>query len=349
MRSISRTAAPVLTMLVAVFLLGLAAPEVQAQNERAGTSGASHLLIPLTARHASLASTTTSGLTNLNGLEALYENPAGLAVSDGTSALFSRMDYVADIGVNYFGLGQSIGDNDLAFTVTAWDFGDIPKQTEASPEISELSYTVQFITAGLSYARQITDRIAAGTTLKVINERIDDVSGTAIAFDAGMTYVVGATGLRLGVSLRNIGTDIIYDGVGLNRRVQIPGQQPDASANTLAIEASSAALPTLLNFGVAYTREIATSTTLTALGNFRSNSFDQEQFAGGLEVGFLDIVFLRGGYQMMQDMDQSFFQGGTLGAGLNLDLGGSRLAFDYAFVPTDPFSNVNFITASLTL
>ena len=267
----------------------------------------------------------------------------------GRPALFSLMDYVADIGVNYFGIGQSLGDNDLAFTVTAWDFGDIPKQTEETPEITDLSYTVQFITAGLSYARQLTDRIAAGTTLKVISERIDDVSATAVAFDAGMTYAVGATGLRIGVSLKNIGTDVVYDGVGLNRRVQIPGQQSDASANTLAIESASAELPTLLNFGAAYTREVAANTTLTALGNFRSNSFDQDQFAGGLEVGFLDIVYLRGGYQMVQDRDQSFFRGGTLGAGLNLELSGSRLAFDYAYVPTDPFSNVNFITAALTL
>lgn len=342
--------------LLVLCLIGLGALEAQAQQgsvgetgSRAGTSGAAQLLVPLTARYSALGTATTSGLTSFNGLEALYSNPAGLALNPSTTAMFSRLEYVADIGVNYFGIAQAIGNNNIAFTISAWDFGDIPKTEEISPEVSDVTYNASFFTAGLSYARQLTDRIAAGTTIKIVSEAIDDVSGSTIVFDAGMTYVVGESGLRLGVSLKNIGNELQYDGVGLTRTVRVPGQDPTANANTLAIESDGVQLPTLLNFGMAYSRDIGAGSVVTVLGNFRSNSFEEDQYAGGLELGFQDLVFVRGGYQITKDQDLTFYKGMSLGAGLNLNLGGSRLTIDYAYLPTDFFDNVQYITASVTL
>ena len=327
----------------------VALPAAQAQDERAGTAGASWLLVPNTARSVGLGQTITGGLSNINGLEALYANPAGLTVNQGTSALFSRLDYVADIGVNYFGIGQRFGNNQIALTVNAWDFGDIPLQTEAQPDITDVTWTATFIAAGATYARQLTDRIAAGVTAKVVSERIDDVAASAVAFDAGMTYVVGESGLRLGVSLKNFGSNIQYAGSGLNRQVKVPNQPPSANNNTLTIESATAELPSLLNFGVSYTRDVGSATSVTLLTNFRSNSFDQDQYAAGLEVGFMDILYVRGGYDVVSDTEYTMFEGYSLGAGLNLGFGGNQLRLDYAYQPTQFFSNVNYITASIAL
>jgi hypothetical protein len=287
----------------------------------------------------------------MNGLEALYSNPAGLAMNTGTAALFSRLDYVADIGVNYLGLAQKVGDNSsIGFTVAAWDFGSIFKQEEISPEISEVTFDVSYLTVGMHYARQLTDRIAAGASLKLVSEKIDDMSASTMAFDAGMTYVVGESGLRLGVSLKNVGNEIQYSGNGLVRQVHVPGQEPTANSNALAFESDGVQLPTLLNFGVAYARDIGGAGVVTLLGNFRSNSFDQDQYSFALEYNFNDLLFLRGGYSAAEDMDQSMYKGVSYGAGLNLDLGGTRvLRIDYAIVPTDFFDNVQYFTATVTL
>jgi hypothetical protein len=86
-----------------------------------------------------------------------------------------------------------------------------------------------------------------------------------------------------------------------------------------------------------------------AMGNFRSNSFDEDQFAGGLEVGVMDIIYIRGGYQLTENTDATFFKGPSFGAGLKLDLGGTQLMVDYAYQTTDFFSDVQFITASVKL
>jgi hypothetical protein len=339
-----------LSALLVAGLVGMSALEAQAGDDsRRGTAGASQLLVPLTARSASLGASLTSGLTGMNGLEAIYANPAGLALNTGTAALFSRMEYVANIGVNYFGVSQAFGNNNIAFMVSAWDFGDIPKQTESSPELSSVTYSADFITAGLSYARQFTDRIAAGTTIKVINESIEDVGATAVAFDAGMTYVVGESGLRLGVSLKNIGSELQYNGVGLTKSVKLQEQKPNATTNSLLIESDGVALPSLLNFGVSYEREVGQGAVVTVLGNFRSNSFDQDEYSGGLEVALFDVLYLRGGMQMVADSDLTFFSGGNFGAGVNLDLAGTQLQVDYALRTTDFFDNVNMFTIGVTL
>ena len=322
----------------------------QPDQNRVGTSGAVELLIPPTARNVALGAATTSALPGMNGIEALYSNPAGLVTNTGTSALFSRMNYVADIGLNYFGFGQRIGnDNHLAVTVAAWDMGDIPRQSESAPEKSDVTFNVSFASVGLTYARVLTDRIAAGGTLKIVNESIDDVSATGVVFDAGMTYAVGESGLRLGVALKNIGNQLQFEGTGLTRRVQLPSQPGNATVNAVNIESEASEYPTQLNFGMAYTRQVAGSASLTVLGNFRSNSFDQDQFSGGMELGLRDILFVRGGYEYVENSQVTMWKGYTFGAGLNIEVGGTQVSIDYALAPTDYFDDVQFLTVAATL
>ena len=319
-------------------------------QNRVGTSAAVELLIPVTARYVSLGATGTSALPSMNGLEALYANPAGLVNNTGTTALFSRMNYVADIGVNYFGFGRRIGsDNHLAVTVSAWDIGDIQRQTELAPEKSDVTFNVSFVAVGLTYARVLTDRIAAGGTIKIVSESIDDIAATGVVFDAGMTYAVGETGLRMGVALKNIGNQLQFDGVGLTRRVQLPTQPGNATVNAIKIESEALEYPTLLNVGLSYSRELAGAATLTFLGNFTSNSFEQDKFAGGLELGLRDVLYVRGGYEYVENPDVTMWKGYTFGAGLNLNLAGTQITIDYAMAPTDWFDDVQFLTVSATL
>ncbi len=347
--------------LMALSLTILTGPDALAQDagrgslgasgSRAGTNGASELLIPQTARTTALAGATSAGMANMGGLEALWANPAGLAANSGTAALFSRLDYVADIGVNYLALAQSIGANsNLALTVSAWDFGTLPLTEESSPENSTVTYDVSFITVGLTFSRQLTDRIAAGVTIKSVSEKIADLTASTIAWDAGMTYSVGESGLRFGVALKNIGSELQFSGNGLITQVKLPGQEPTASNNALALEAEGVQLPTLLDFGVSYTTNVGASSAFTFVTNFRSNSFDQDQYGFALEYGFQEMFFIRGGYIADEGTEETFYKGATYGAGINLGLGGTaRLIVDYTIVPTDFFDNVQYITATLNI
>lgn len=337
------------TLALLAFGLLVMTPLSTLAQDRSGTAGSQYLLVTSTARMAALGSSATSGISGINGIEALSINPASLTLNTGTSALFSRMEYVADIGVNTFGVAQAIGNNQLAFSISSWDYGDIPVQTESNPEPGDVTYSAASLSAGLTYARLFTDRISAGVTFKLLNERIDEMNATGVAVDAGMTYVVGESGLRFGVSLKNFGRQLSYEGDDLGREVRIPGQSGDATTVTLNIESSPFELPSALNFGAAYSMNFAESTTLTVLGNYRSNAFSEDQFAGGLELGFLNILMVRGGYELEGDMDQTFYEGWNIGGGLNLDVSGTRVAVDYAYRATEFFDAVQMVTATVSL
>lgn len=333
--------------LLATLLPVSAMAQDVAGDEAAGTAAAQYLLLPMTARTAALGTGLTGGIHNLSGVEALQANPAALMVNDGTNALFSRTEYVADIGINYFGFAQSLGNNNIGVTVTAWDFGDIPLTTETSPDPSGLTWTASTIVVSGTYARQFTDRISAGVSVKAITENIDDVSGNAVAFDAGMTYVVGESGLRFGVALKNFGPKMNYSGNGLNQILII--DENDQTGFPTTLDADSFELPSLLTFGATYSRQFSGDVTLSAMGNFRSNSYEQDEFSGGLELGYADMVYVRGGVQMLPDMDLTFYKGWNVGGGLNLDVGGTTIAADYAYRATDFFGSVNMFTVGLTL
>lgn len=350
--------------LMALSLMILAGPVALAQQggategsigesgSRAGTAGASELLVPMTARSTALAGATAAGMADMGGLEALYSNPAGLALNTGTSVMFSRVEYVADIGVNYLALAQMLGTNtSIALTISSWDFGDLLTTTESAPENSNVTFDASYLTAGVSLARTLTDRIAAGVTVKLVTEKIADANASTVAWDAGMTYIVGESGLRLGVALKNIGTELTFSGNSLIRQVSLPGQEPTANANSVALESEGVQLPTLLNFGAAYTTNVGASSSFTFLGNFRSNSFTQDQYSFALEYGFQELFYLRGGFIADENEEDTFFSGSTFGAGINLNLGGTtRLRVDYTIVPTDFFSDdVQYITATIDL
>lgn len=340
-----------IALVGAISLASLTVESASAQQiespARDGTTGAEHLLLPVTARSAALSSAYVGGLSTLSGLEGLQANPAALTVNSGTNVMFSRMEYVADIGVNYVGLAQRAGSNHFALTVTSWDFGDIQRTAESDPTPDQFeTYDAPIIMVGASYARQLTDRISAGLTGKFANETIDNMESSYVAFDAGMNYVVGESGLRFGVSLKNFGPQMAFGGTGLEVDVPLDDNTSGVAGN---IDAASQELPSLLNFGISYTRDFAQGLSASVLGNFRSNSSSADQYSGALEIGYQNIVFVRGGFEIRDNMDLSFYEGWNVGGGVNYDLGGLRISADYAYRPVQYFSGVNLFTASVTL
>ena len=170
-----------------------------------------------------------------------------------------------------------------------------------------------------------------------------------VAFDAGMTYVAGESGFRFGVALKHFGPQMSFSGNGLVRFANLPTQEPEAKQNAVTIDAESFELPSQLNVGVAYNRPLGDAAVVGLTGNFASNSFSDDVFSGGLELGIMNLLFVRGGVSLQQETDFTFYKGYNFGAGLNLDLGGSSLQVDYAYQPTDFFDNVNMFSIGLEL
>lgn len=336
---------------LAAVLVGPLAPAASAQNDRAGTSSFNELLVPVAPRTVALGQSLSGGLNDLSGVEAVSSNPAALTTNERTNAMFSRMEYPADIGVNYLGIAQSFGANSIALTISAWDYGDIPRTSANSPEVDPSNtWSGSTVVVGGTFARQFTDRISAGATLKGMSQTLDEASANAVAFDAGITYAIEEQGVRFGVSLRNFGTAAKFSGTGLGVNLRPQGPLGENNVGT-QIETSEGELPSLLSVGGSYTRPFQGDLSVTALASATSNSYDNPNFSGGLEVGYNDLFFVRGGVNLVGgDQDDQFWDVWNVGAGLNLPVGtGRTLRVDYAYRPANFFDGSQLFAVSLNL
>jgi hypothetical protein len=164
-------------------------------RSKRGLSAAPELLIPVGSIGTSLGG---SNLSYSSGLDALYWNPSGLAnTTQSGEVLFSHQKYIADIDLNYAAASYNLsGLGVFALSIKTFDFGSIPITTVEAPDGTGGTYSPTYITAGLTFARNMTDRIRIGATAKVISEKIDLVSATGFAVDLGLQYSVGKTGLN---------------------------------------------------------------------------------------------------------------------------------------------------------
>lgn len=286
-------------------------------GKRNGTAGAQELLIPVSARGLAMSGAYISGIT---GLDAIFYNPAGFGGSDvETEAMFSYMNYIADIGFSFAAVGVSLGDfGSLAFNVRTLDFGDIPITTVENPYGSGTTFSPSFFVGGITYSNSLTDRIRVGVNLNLISESIIRTSASGFSFDAGIQYdgLAGVEGLKMGVVLKNLGSQIKYDGEDLLRTADdgtgLRGSQ------FYKIDAASFELPSQLEFGVAYSYRIDESYKAIFASSFQNNNFANDEYKIAGEFNYDDLFFIRGGYTYVSenadDTNQNIW-GPTFGAG----------------------------------
>ncbi|MGE5431128.1 MAG: PorV/PorQ family protein [Syntrophomonadaceae bacterium] len=301
-------------------------------GRRNGTGGASELLIPVGVRGIGLSGANTSTTT---GIEALYWNPAGIARTEKVAeATFSYMKYIADMGVTYGAVEANIGGfGALAFSVKSLSFGDIPVTTTQSPDGTGQTFNPQFLTVGLSYARALSDRVAVGITGNMIMETISQVSATGFAFNVGIMYenLGDLTGLSLGVSIKNLGPQMTFDGPGLY--TQATSSAYVRSSQLYKVEAASFELPSTLEFGLAYRPVLDAQNSFLVATTFTNNNFSGDVYRVGAEYMFNNLIALRGGYAYTPESQETGnIWGFTAGAGLNYDIGGgTEVKVDYAY------------------
>ncbi|GJQ21616.1 MAG: hypothetical protein HBSIN02_19710 [Bacteroidia bacterium] len=337
MKTISRTT--VWALLLSV-LAGSVAVVEAGTGRRKGTSGAQELLIPLGARGIGLSGSYTSGI---QGVEAMYWNPAGVAILPGSAeAMFTHMNYMADVSVEYAAVAARLGEfGTLGFSIQTLNFGDIPITTTAYPDGTGETYSPNYITLALNFSKMMTDRIAFGLNLKVVSETIMRESATGIAFDFGLQYQTGLRGFKFGVAMKNLGPNMRFDGPDLEQTVQIPGTEPGSQPRPLRITAQEFDLPSTLEFGTSYEISLMAQSSLVLTGTFVHNNFSYDDFRIGGEWSYDNTLFVRGGYSLSPDLPtEEAMYTFTVGAGVKFNLSPTmNIAVDYGYQATEFFDD----------
>ena len=343
----------ILIYLVLFSLVFLAAQAEAGSEKRRGTAGALELLIPVGSRGTALGGSFNASIT---GVEAIFWNPAGLAVSPAKAEVMaSHFEYIAGIDIEYAAAAAKFDIGTIAVSVKSLDFGDIPITTEAAPEGTGQTFSPTFVTVGLTYSKQMTDRIAFGTTAKILSETINNNSANGIAFDFGIQYIAGGTGLKLGIALKNIGPNMNFDGSDTETRVPPADTEPGTRNSNLRTPLAAFELPSTLELGLSYDLSMGENNALTVAGNFMNHNFGFDTYGLSAEYGFNNWVFLRGGYvtsfnpgtDEFVSSDEEFLFGPSFGAGINLNVGSFNVLFDYAYRSTKFFDDNQWFTLAL--
>lgn len=311
-------------------------------ENRVGTNAASELLIPVGARDIAMGG---SSIATTSGLNAIFWNPAGLARSkNSTNAMFSHMNYIAGIGIDYVAVSTSFeGLGSFGFSVKSVGVGEIAVTDESNPDGTGQIISPTIVNLGITYSRLLTDRISIGATTTLISERFDRVSATGLSFSAGVQYnsLAEVNGLSVGVTVKNIGPRMNFDGDGLIRQGIVNESSPPSSF--YKVEAESFDLPSTIEIGLAYNYAISDNNFVSMTGVFQNNNFSADEYKLGFEYSYANMFFLRGGYNFSEIKNASNIQasdsfdttshifGFTAGAGLRYALGTLDVSFDYAF------------------
>jgi len=256
---------------------------------------------------------------------AIYYNPAGLASLLTNELNFTYLTLYQEINYEFIALAYplspvlpSVGGT-LAVGLNLLQPGNMQRLDDTGAAIGTFSSADQVFT--IAYAKALGPNVNAGIAAKLIQQQIDTVQSSVVALDAGLVIIPPFEGMRLGLSLKNLGA-----------------------------AASSFDLPFSLNGGISYRHYNLFSDqddgAISAEAVFPIHPIeDKVGLRAGLEYNFKWIgsrATLRGGYKFL-DVDLGG-QGLTVGAGYALDLGGASLFLDYAFMPVDIFGAAHRIS-----
>lgn len=257
---------------------------INAGNEdRSGTSGASHLLVNPWARSSSMGD---AGVASTNGLEASFTNIAGLAFTNKTQLKFNHANWMGNAGVafNSVGLAQRVSEQDVfAISIQSMNFGDVPITTVENPEGKIGTFSPRINVFNLGYARSFSSSIYAGINIKVISESISNLKASGVAMDVGIRYVTGEKDqIKFGIALKNVGSTMRYKGDGFEQQATY---NQTGSIATLTQRSQDFELPALLNIGCSYDFIFDEKNKLTTAFSYTANSFSYDQFRLGLDYG----------------------------------------------------------------
>ncbi len=313
----------IICTLVALISVSTSYSVLAGNRDRSGQAGASHLLIDPWARSNGMAN---AGIAEIRGLESVYSNVAGLTYVKKTEFCFDRTQYLVGsncgININALSLAQHLGKNGkdfgtLAVSFSSMGFGNIQVTTVGQPEGGLGTFSPSLMNISLHYAKSFNNFIKGGVSLKIINEKIADLSATGFAIDAGVQYIAGKfENFKIGVTLKNIGLPMSYKGDGMSFHGLISNTDVE---QTLQVRSAEYEMPSLLAIGLSYdflwfggeyasmskedlaeeglTRDDAKH-RLTLAGSFTANSYSRDIFALGLEYGFMNYFMVRAGYSL---------------------------------------------------
>ncbi len=336
-RNMTRLIGALLAVMVALPAIG---------QTKVGTTAAQFLGISVGPRAIAMGGAYVASNEDATSL---YWNPGAFQQAGKSQLTFSNTNWLVGTKFRWLGLMLNLGGEDaIGLSLTQLDYGEEEVTTVALPEGTGERWSAQDLSIALSYCRRLTDRFSMGATVKYVDQRIWNESASTFAFDVGLLFVTGFHDMRLGVSMSNFGGEMKMDGRDLLQRVDIdPSNSGSNKALVGSLKTDPWAIPLLFRVGVAIDafQDDQHKVTLAA-DALRPNDNEESVNAGG-EVGWNNMVFIRGGYKSLFGTDAE--EGISLGAGLKYTAESfGAIEVNYSYTEFGLFGNLNTFALAIS-
>ena len=318
-----------LMLLSVAFFCEAQAQEFVQNVSNKGTVGAAFLEIGIGARAEAMGGAYAA---EAGRAEMIYWNPAGLAYINGMAASFTHARWLAETNFDFIGIAAPLPFFNAVVAASFTTLG-VPEQevrTVEAPEGTSEFYDARDFAVNMAVSSRLIDAFSVGVSGKYINQRIWTESASQVAFDVGVYYQTPLDGLQIGSSISNIGNDLRLSGRHLNDIIDPDRENMGVDNIPVLYKTDGAPLPQIFRFGIAYETSLPGKGLLVSMVDLMHPTGSTESMSFGMEYGFNELLFLRGGYQNLYERDH--INGLTLGGGIQFLLPSrSRFQFDYAW------------------
>ena len=309
---------------------------------RVGKAGWQFLKLPTNARYAAMGGIISA--LGRGDASAANGNPAMLADVKNIEASVSGMNWIADVKYMSGAVAKRLGRAGvLGLNVISVDYGDM-ERTENQEQFDDAgetlgrtlpifnlgTFTGGDFSIGLSYARQMTDRLQVGVNVRYVQETLDDATTGNVAVDVGTMYYTGLGSFRISMVGRNFGPDAEF--VEYEERIGTP--------------AMKVRMPMVFVLGAAVDvieKKEGSPHLWTVAAEFTHPNDGPEKVHLGTEYSLFDFVFLRGGYKFNYDEE-----GLTLGAGLRVHFSNFSFLVNYAYIDFGRLNKVHMFSSGFS-
>jgi hypothetical protein len=305
--------------LVMLGVLGMLVPGMAGAAEvfeKVGTFDGQFLKIPVGARAAGMGG---AFVAIADDPTAVFWNAAGIARIDPEKSelQFHHANWPADLRFDQIGYVFHVKRIPGAFSVHARSLSMDPmvETTAYQPDPAQgtgETFDAGMMTVGVTYARSFTDKFSAGVTGNFVHEGLADLSQQTFTFDVGTLYDVGVVGMKIGMAISNIGSEIQF----IDRAARIPA---------------------IFRVGTSATLMQSADSKLMGSFEFSHPPDNSERLNVGAEYAFRKYLFVRGGYNINYDSEAL-----AGGAGFRFPVSIVGMAdLDYAFTDMKDLGSVH--------
>jgi hypothetical protein len=281
-----------------------------------------------------------------NDAEAIYYNPAGIALSTGTSIFTNRTNLWDGIGLNSVAITQTLGFAGVfGFFYSGLSSGEWEETTAEEPYGTDIYVDYTAFQTGVSYARFLTDRFAFGVNLKLVREDYPDLprnshDATGFAVDIGGYYKMTFHDLTIGLAIQHFGPDLTPTGRYAD--------YADGEVANPEEKFDSYPFPIVFRGGLAMSVYESEQLKAIVAVDLIHPTDNLEKYVMGTEITILDIIKLRTGYQLGGGVDDGV---GALnfGVGISQPAAAGRFEFGYSYSYGDVMPSIHRVSLSLGL